>query len=778
MSSLPRVPQGLATAAAALGIALLALLLPVRSISQAIFAGSFALALIVFWVFGRLFGRTALGIPRLGPWTSVYLGQFALLAAALPALAINRLAALVLGWSLPLVALVFAGAIAAGVRELRLSRTAPRLDLLALMGLGSVAVVAAIYSSHLSALGLDLHEHVAWTREILARGFVPLDEGNTGILADYPRTFHLMAALWNAAGLGAPAGPFVKSMPFLQDALAVLAVAEQAVELQAARGDGTRRRWEIALALAFYVYAFLLMPLVYPTGDLFGTPRFSSGGLLLLPVVLLAIARAHDSPRATLASLACAPLLLAWALTWNPVVAPMLLLATLPVLVAFWLALGPPRMPGSKTRAAAVGIAGGLAILVLAQDPWVLQTAGQRVASCRRILARAGLLTFDEAVQRGLATPREKSVRNAPANPPCRDTRCALRAAGSAGVDAIRLPWEAARAAAAGLASLPAASRPWLRDAFRDAVPLRFAMLTDYAPLPYAGFVLAGALALLWRRFRRRAAGGTSATPGKILIASLAGLLVAGVGHQFAARFSAALNDGSHESEILAGYLLTAGSFVSLPLLWLPFMGATLVLADPLTLRAGDSQEPRSGRAWAAAGLALCLLLPTLARLNLHRPLQSRGFRSRIGWEDVQALREVEAAIPTEDGVIIPAEHANIAQWEHWVLPAGETAALLPYGERKYLFNVYLGASSPLSWRDLEDRFCSKDPAVRSRFLERMRARWLLVRDPLAQDAAAAAGGPEARMCGGSITALGAVLPAAAQRRGIFLFRLAGGLPP
>src|SRR6266850_1212482 len=121
MSSLPRVPQGLATAAAALGIALL------------------------------------------GPWTSVYLGQFALLAAALPALAVNRLAALVLGWSLPLVALVFAGAIAAGVRELRLSRTAPRLDLLALMGLGSVAVVAAIYSSHLSALGLDLHEHVAWT---------------------------------------------------------------------------------------------------------------------------------------------------------------------------------------------------------------------------------------------------------------------------------------------------------------------------------------------------------------------------------------------------------------------------------------------------------------------------------------------------------------------------------------------------------------------------------------------------------------------------------------
>jgi len=291
--------------------------------------------------------------------------------------------------------------------------------------------------------------------------------------------------------------------------------------------------------------------------------------------------------------------------------------------------------------------------------------------------------------------------------------------------------------------------------------------------------VLAGALVWLWRRFRHRGAGGTSDLAGRILIASLAGVLVTGVGLQFAARFSAALNDGGHQSEIVAGYLLTAGSFTSLSLLWLPFMATTLVLVEPRTVRgAGEQPEPRSGRAWLAASVALCLLLPPLARLNLHRPLQNRGFRSRIGWEDVRALREIETAIPPEAGVIIPAEHANIAQWEHWVLPVGETAAILPYGGRRYLFNVYLGASYPLSWRDLEDRFCSKDPAVRSRFLERTRARFILVRDPHAQDAAAAAGGPDARMCGSSMAALGAVLPAVAQRRGIFLFRLAGEPKP
>jgi hypothetical protein len=156
--------------------------------------------------------------------------------------------------------------------------------------------------------------------------------------------------------------------------------------------------------------------------------------------------------------------------------------------------------------------------------------------------------------------------------------------------------------------------------------------------------------------------------------------------------------------------------------------------------------------------------------------VQHRGFWTPIGLEDLSALRQVEEAIPPEDGVIIPAEHANIANWEHWVLPLGSTAALLPYGERRYLFNVYIGASYPLSWRDLDEGLCSTDPAARARFLERTRTRWALVNDPDAADAAAALERP--RTCSGHdvpLSALGAELPAVRQSRGIFLFRVRGG---
>ena len=106
------------------------------------------------------------------------------------------------------------------------------------------------------------------------------------------------------------------------------------------------------------------------------------------------------------------------------------------------------------------------------------------------------------------------------------------------------------------------------------------------------------------------------------------------------------------------------------------------------------------------------------------------------------------------------------------MLPLGETAALLPYGDRRYLFNVYLGASYPFSWRDLDDGLCSRDPVARSAFFARTGARWVLIRDQSGADAATVVNQPWPRICGVSFAALGAELPAVRERMGIFLFRL------
>jgi len=162
-------------------------------------------------------------------------------------------------------------------------------------------------------------------------------------------------------------------------------------------------------------------------------------------------------------------------------------------------------------------------------------------------------------------------------------------------------------------------------------------------------------------------------------------------------------------------------------------------------------------------GLLLWLALPLFARLNLHRPLQHRGFRTPIGLEDLRALRQVEEAIPPEDGVIIPAEHANIANWEHWVLPLGSTGRCCPTASGVPLQRLHRG-ELPLSWRDLDEGLCSSDPAARARFLERTRIRWALVNDPGAADAAAALERPQ--MCSGHdvpLSALGAELPPCAR---------------
>lgn len=769
----PALSDLLSSRAALSALALLALLLPAWSLQQAIFAGCLALALITFWLWGQLLGRTALGVS-LPPWTSVYLGQFALLAAATVAMPLNGFSARWLEISLPLPALIVPPTLALAALRLRRPPPAARVDVLALLGLGSAALVIAIYSRNISALGLDIHQHIAWIRQIVGRGYVPLAEPGTRIIGDYPRAFHVLTALWNAAALGAPAGPFAKAMPFLQNALPLLSIAEQLVDHGAAQPGASRRTWEVALGLAFFVYSFLVVPMVYPVTDLLGTPRFSSDGILLLPIVLVVIAHVRNAPRASAAALTILPLLAAWALTWNPVVLVLLAVVTCPALASFWVVLRPPRPREVPVRArAAVFIASVvLALLAIAQDPWVLGLAVRKVPAVRALAHRCDLVTFDEAVETGLATARDKSVRNLPAAPPCRDARCVLAKAADAAGAALAVPWRSAAAAASDASRIMwDPSLPNLKDAFKGAFLIQPASIADYAGLPFFLWIAAGILAGAWRSLRRRSVGDDT----RLLLASLAGLTGAAIALAFAAGLAAALNDQSHESIILAGYLGVAGAHVSLAFLWLPFAGASLAMAHPfLRTRATATGAARSRRGWmlAGIGLAIWLALPFLGRLNLHRPLQHRGFWTRIGIQDLLALRQVEKAIPVADGVIIPAEHANIAQWEHWVLPLGETTALLPYGERRYLFNVYLGASYPLSWRDLDDRLCSKDPAVRAAFFERTRARWVLIRDQSGADAASVVNRPWPRICGVSFAALGAELPPVREERGIFLFRL------
>jgi hypothetical protein len=758
-----------------------AALLPVRSVQQLAYVASFGLAGFAFWLWGRALARRLLGDVPLGPFTAVYLGELAALAVASVATAAIGLGASALGRSLPLVVPVSAGTLLLlrgelAARARRGTGANPALDLLTPFGAGCIAVVVAIYARHLSPMGLDTHEHIAWVEQILRRGHVPLAEPGTRLLGDYPRTFHLLTALWAAAGLAPPSGPFVKAMPFLQTALPLLALGELLVAAWARRaGEAARPAAQVAVAAAFFLFVFTLVPAVYPWFDLSGTPRISSNALLLLPVVLVLLAAVERSPGAAALAVAAWPLLGAWALTWNPIVAVLLLAVGFPGLALFWAALRPPLgAAGLRQAARWLVVASALAMVVAAQDPWAVSEVASRCPRCATALRRmTDLVPFDEAVRAGLATAREKSVRNAPAQPPCADLACAGRLAAGAVREALELPLRAVRAGWDDARAL--AARPDTRTtqrAFRGALPLQPNALADHAALPYlvlvwggAAVALAGAL-----RGRRRQAPAPDGSPstGRLLAVSLATVLAAGVLLQVAAGLAGAFDDHTHERVILDGYLHAAGHHVSLALLGVPFLFAFAALAEPLVRRTARAAPlPRALRAGA---LAAWIALPLAARLNLEQPWGHHGFGSHVELPDVLALRRLERLVPPEDGVLVPAEHVNVARWEHWVLPVGPTAALLPYGERRYLFDVYLGASYPLSWRDLEDRFCSPEPARRRAFLARERARWLLVRDQAGHppEVVLAGAGP----CGAPLAALGAELPPVAVERGIHLFRL------
>jgi len=767
-----------------LGGALLAaaLLLPVRSVQQLVYAASFGLAGFTFWLWGRWLGRRVLAVAHVGPFTAVYLGELAALGVASVATAVMGLGAAALGRSLPLAVPVCAGTLLLLRGEL--AARAPSgaggdrsaLDLLTPFGTGCLAVVVAIYARHVSPMGLDTLEHIAWVEQILRSGYVPLAEPGTRLLGDYPRTFHLLTALWAAAGLSPPSGPLVKAMPFVQTALPLLAIGELLVEVWARRsGEVTRQAAQLAVAAAFFLFVFTLVPAVYPWFDLSGTPRISSNALLLLPLVLVLVAAVRDAPRVAALALVIWPLLGAWAITWNPIVAVLLLVVGLPGLALFWAGLR-PRLGGAglgwTARSTAVVVA--LAALVAAQDPWLVTQVASRCRPCAAGLEHVGgLVTFDEGVRAGLATPREKSVRNAAAQPPCSDLACAGGLATRVARDALNLPVRSARAAWEDARAL--ADHPTTRTtqaAFRGAVPLQPNALADHASLPYLVFIWGGATAALVRalRDRGRSAPSLRAAPstGRLLAISLASCLAAGVLLQFAAGLAGAFDDRTHERVILDGYLHAAGHHVSLALLGVPFLFAFAALVEPLVGRAAAGVRlPAAARAGV---LAAWVALPLAARLNLEQPMRHHGFGSNVDLADVLGLRRLERLIPPDDGVLVPAEHANIAQWEHWVFPVGPTASLLAYGNRRYLFDVYLGASYPLSWRDLEERLCSPDHAQRRAFREQQRVRWVLVRDLGGRSPDAVL--RETRLCGAPLDALHPELPPVAVDRGIHLFRL------
>lgn len=770
MSRLSRAAAAAAAAVAFLG--------PVRTLDQLLLALSLPVALAAVAAWGVWLERRVLwpGAPAavLRPFQAVYLGQLALLALAAVVLPLVGLVARAVGVEVPLVAPVVLATAAIAWSNARGRRGPPSptwLRPLTLCGCACLAVVLALYSRHLSALGLDVHQHATWARDVLRAGHVPLAERGTGLLAAYPRTFHLLLALWDAAALGAPIGPWTKLMPFLQNALPALALAEALAEAGERRRPGGAIAVEVALGAAFAVYAFALVPMAYPAVDLSGTPRLSSNGLLLAPVVLVVLGHLHPGGRARQLAVASLPLLAAWALTTNPLVLVLLAVAGLPLLAATAIAL--PRREGDERgspRGLAVLTAASLvlAALALASDPWVLSRAAPRLPPLDALLARNGVESWARALAKGTVTERDAWLARPPPVPVCTDARCLGAVLRRAALDAASGTWREVTSALADLQLLARSPVAASRSAFRGSLPPSPAQLLDWAGVPFVAILVAGVAAAAAVAIRERRAS----LAARLLAASAAAGLAGELALRLAARLGRLLSDGSGEREILAFYLQSAGLHLSIGVLWLPFATAVASLLELAPVRAAPPRSPASPRrrlAIAAATLAWAAL-PQLGLLNLDVPRRNGGFWGPVGLADVAALHRIERSIPPQDGVIVPAEHWHIGV-EEWVIPVGDTTALLPYGDRGYLFNVYLGPAYRYGWRDLEERLCSPDPERRRELADEARVGWLLARVRGARSADEILRRTE--LCGKPVAAIGEATPVRLERDlALFRFRV------
>ncbi|MBW2291049.1 MAG: hypothetical protein JRG94_01920 [Deltaproteobacteria bacterium] len=322
------------------------------------------------------------------PFTSIYCAQMLLWFASYLVLPLNAGVDQIVGHSLPIGVLVWAGALIAFAvsrthRSNACASADPALDfdrsslLLAAGGAAAILKVALVYSysSHLGALGLDTHQHIYWTRQILDAHHLPLVERGTSILALYPRAFHVLTALWSAAGVAGPIGPWVKLMPFLQAFLPCMVFAEL-VRVQVIRSPGRRSRGLLLAALliaVLLVYAFGLTRMVYPEYDLGGTPRFASGAALLFPYLLFIAGDVLQSATLRRLSWLVLPAVALLLLALNAVLVVQLVIFVVPLLlISRGLSRANDASPRPLGRLLLALITLGLPLAIAIGDPWIV----------------------------------------------------------------------------------------------------------------------------------------------------------------------------------------------------------------------------------------------------------------------------------------------------------------------------------------------------------------------------------------------------------------------
>ncbi len=702
------------------------------------------------------------------PFTSIYCAQMLLWFASYLVLPLNAGLDQIVGRSLPIGVLVWAGtAIAFALGRTRRSKASAPADaavdfdhsgfLLAAGGAAAILKVALVYSSssHLGALGLDTHQHIYWTRQILDAQHLPLVERGTSILALYPRAFHVLTALWSAAGVAGPVGPWIKLMPFLQAFLPCMVFAEL-LRVQGTRSPALRGRGELLATLligALLVYAFGLTRMVYPEYDLGGTPRFASGAALMFPYLLFTAGGVLQSATLRRLSWLVLPAVALLLLALNAVLVVQLVIFMVPLLLiarGLSRANDAPARPLGPLLLALITL--GLPLAIAIGDPWIVALWSAKLGDCGRwFLDLFGLVTPDQAASLGLLS-KDELVAEKPGPVPYSNVGGFLRLA---------------------VASLADGARGWITTGWR--FPFSDDLFSDPGRIIVRlGMIATAAFAIFRIRYRSEAARPGEHQPAMRLWGgiALAGAL-GGLAQMATVHFTAGLAVGrGYAFVLLRDYCEIAARHVGLVVQALILLAGIGWAVSVLPRRGGKEgskgREANFAKPWTIAGLSAAVMILPFLLYGLVEPVDpTKSFWAPVSSQDIEDLREIESHIADAEAVLVPSNTWGIGD-ERWIIPQGSTASVLPFTTRRILFNSRLGAGVLYNWRDL-GAFCLGSNRDRAEFLARNDVRWFLLKGP---KSASKAFYRNFRMCKLPLAAIGVIHPPAYRAGDLSLYRI------
>lgn len=554
--------------------------------------------------------------------------------------------------------------------------------------------LASYYSMRAGSLGLDTHQHIAFSLDLFRAGYPKLSAGNTDWLEKYPKMLHLLTSLWAWPAMSHHMGPYLKVQPVLQATLALFALLE--LICCWLRRSMVDERLQVAFAaLVSLLWCYVMVrgtAFLYPVMDLNSTGRLAGFGVLLAPTLCallcwLVPTRATQLLAWTLFAFAGAmaakmnpSLVIAYASYAAPLFAVVML-------VPWW---ETSSISGRLVRPLFGLLVGGLlGALLLALDPYYLQLLAEISPSVHQFVQHSlGL--------RVLEVSQDIS---------------------SAAVGMARL-WEVLRW------ELWYGAQPALWDQWLPAAAQIFSAKLLWATRAAAILSLLGSLAFMVLLPRRLPQSNGFVLLFILQLGTALALLIA---LRSSNVISLLLGHETLQASLLSTYtqryvdLLT---MYSVPIHWL-LLSATCVLGwDALCslLSRHEAAPAMAMPRWLMWALPLVLLGCAVAfrKVDVRGPLpESMGWTLPITEKKVRQFRSAEDKLPKDAVVLAPAYSKVLNGREDWVLPAGEVASYLPFGSRDYLFNVRLGSGYALQAHDLDAAFCHASRADARAMLRR-----------------------------------------------------------